>query len=54
MICNSTCIAISMAPSLLEHVRACTLTVLGSDSGPEGSTVKFVDVGKTFIVNRRR
>jgi hypothetical protein len=42
-----------MAPGLLENVRVYTLTILGSDSSPKGSTVNFIDVGKTFIVNRR-
>jgi len=52
IVCNSTCIAISMTPGLLESVRAYTLSVFSRDSGPEGSTMAFVDIGKTFIVNR--
>jgi hypothetical protein len=40
-----------MAPGLLKDVRAYTLAILGSNSSPEWITMKFIDVGETFIVN---
>lgn len=41
----------SSLPCLLEQERGCTGAVLGSNDTPEGSTVGFVDVAKTLLVN---